>query len=70
MAWWDIPMNWQTLTVDLDGMAHRARYRVIGHLLEIETRLGRSRLPTGHLRPEIVAANAMRQMLRRTPQAA
>lgn len=63
-------MNWQALAVDLEGVTHRARYRVIGHLLEIETRLGRSRLPTGHLRPEIVAANALRQMVRRTPQAA
>jgi hypothetical protein len=70
MTWWETPMNWQMLVVELEGVAHRARYRVIGHRLEIETRLGRRRLPAGHLRPEIAAANALRMMLRQTPQAA
>jgi len=63
-------MNWQSLAVELEGVTHRARYRVIGPMLEIETRLGRSRLPKGHVRPEIAAMNALRLLMRRTPQAA
>ncbi len=63
-------MNWQALMVELEGVTHRARYRVVGHMLEIETRLGRTRTPRGHLRPEVAAANTLRLMLRRTPQAA
>ena len=63
-------IKWQALDLELDGSAYRARYRVIGHMLEVETRFGRRRLPAGHLRPEITTANVLRQMARRTPQAA
>lgn len=63
-------MNWQTLAVELEGVAHRARYRVIGPMLEIETRQGRFRLPKGQVRPEVAALNALRLLVRRTPQAA
>ena len=63
-------MNWQALMIELEGVTHRARYRVIGPMLEIETRLGRSRLPKGHLRAEVAALNALRLLMRRTPQAA
>jgi hypothetical protein len=63
-------MNWQMLELELDGVLQRLRYRVIGHMMEVETRFGRRRVPAGPLRAEVTAANVLRQMARRQPQAA
>ncbi len=63
-------MNWRMLELELDGAMQRLRYRVIGQVMEVETRFGRRRLPAGPLRAEVTAANVLRQMARRVAQAA
>lgn len=63
-------MKWTPLEISLDGVTHRARYRVMTDMIEVETSRAQRRLPRGPLRPEVTAANVLRQMVRQALNAA
>lgn len=57
-------MNWVSLEISVHGSVHKGRYRLDGHVIEVESRLGRRRAPKTSVRPDIIAQNMLRQIVR------
>jgi len=54
---------WQSLEVSVGPAVHRGRYRMEGRRLVLEWRGGRTFAWCGLLRPEVVAAQRLRQLV-------
>jgi len=61
---------WQMIEVSVGQATHRARFRLEGRRLVLEWRGGRATDWCGALRPEVVAALRLRQLVGRAPLAA
>ena len=61
---------WQSVEVVVGLSTHRGRFRVEGRRLVLEWRGGRTFEWCGILKPELVAANRLKQLASRPPLAA
>lgn len=56
-------MMWESIQVSVGSTVHRGRYRLEGRRLVLEWRGGRVNEWCGMLRPEVVAASRLRQLV-------
>ncbi|HEX5377764.1 MAG TPA: hypothetical protein VFW47_04285 [Phenylobacterium sp.] len=63
-------MKWRILEIHVDGVIHRASYRVVGDMVEVTSSHGQTRRPKGPFLAEIAAREALRRMIRRPSAAA
>jgi hypothetical protein len=61
---------WESVQVSVGPKTHRGRFRVEGGQLVLEWRGGRATAWCGMLRPEVIAAQRLRQLAARMPAAA
>lgn len=58
-------MEWNQIELMVHERAYKARYRVVGEMLEVCWNGTLRAQPTGAVRPEVAAANGLRGMILR-----
>lgn len=63
-----VGMDWQQIELMVHARAYKARYRILGDMLEVDWNGSRRAQSIGAVRPEIAAANGLRGMILRAAE--